>query len=106
MNIETCNTVNLILVKVIVKAEGLNLIAVHNIYHTPVFELSVGSAEFSHHMHYDHDVIRGDFSNARLYDLTCYPLTIDPTNQQKASLSDFFDHVDSEFVPMNRQIKK
>ncbi len=72
---------NLILVKVIVKAEGLTLIAVHNLYHTPVFELSVGSAEFKHLMFYDHDVIRGDFSNARVYDLTSYPLTIDPSIQ-------------------------
>jgi hypothetical protein len=61
-----------------VKAEGLTLIAIHNQFYTPMFDLTVGSAEFQHLMHYDHDVIIGEFSNARLYDLTNYPLTLDP----------------------------
>ena len=68
----------MILIKVLVKAEGLTFIAIHNQYYTPLFELSVGSAEFEHLMYYDHDIIIGDFSNAKIYDLTNYPLTLDP----------------------------
>jgi hypothetical protein len=58
-------------------------------------------------MHYDHDVIIGDFSNARLYDLTNYPLTLDPSVQPKARLSDFFENQDnSEFIPQPAIIKR
>jgi hypothetical protein len=37
-------------------------------------------------MHYDHDVIYGDISNAKAYDLTNYPITIDPSKAIKGSL--------------------
>lgn len=34
---------------------------------------------FGYDMHYDHDKIYARFSDARAYDLTNYPFTIDPT---------------------------
>ena len=37
-------------------------------------------------MFYDHDVMEGRFGNGRVYDLTNYPKTIDPTTAKKASL--------------------
>jgi hypothetical protein len=39
-------------------------------------------------MHYDHDVIIGDFTDAKVFDLTNYPLTLDPSKTKKASLKD------------------
>lgn len=43
-------------------------------------EISVGESRFGYKMYYDHDIIVGDFGNVLLYDLTCYPKTIDPEN--------------------------
>ena len=57
------------------EASGLTVIAVHHQFYTPLFELKVGKSFFGYNMHYDHDVITGDFSNARLFDLTAYPFT-------------------------------
>jgi hypothetical protein len=37
-------------------------------------------------MFYDHDIIFGDCSNARAFDLTNYPKTFDPAKTPKASL--------------------
>lgn len=38
-------------------------------------------------MCYDHDIIKGEFSNARVYDLTNHPQTLDPTKIEKACLN-------------------
>ena len=40
-------------------------------------------------MFYDHDVIDGTFGNVKVYDLTDYPHTLDPTKVEKASLRSF-----------------
>jgi hypothetical protein len=85
---ETCRNIDLILIKTVVVANGITLIAVHHKFLTPLFDLSVGKFEFNYDMHYDHDVMVGVFSNARLYDLTNYPFTYDPSKTRRASLQD------------------
>ena len=77
----------MILIKLNVIANGLNLFAVHHIFYNPVFEMSVGKFEFGYDMHYDHDIISGNLENARVFDLTGYPLTINPEKAHKLSLS-------------------
>lgn len=49
----------------------------------------MGKSVFGYAMHFDHDVIHGDFENARVYDLTNYPSTIDPETAPKGCLKDF-----------------
>ena len=71
-----------------VVANGITVIAAHHKYYTPLFDLSVGRFEFHYDMHYDHDVMVGDFSNARAFDLTSYPFTQDPRVTKRASLAD------------------
>lgn len=48
--------------------------------------MDVGETIFKYHMHYDHDFMSGDFGNARIFDLTNYPMTIDPAKAAKGSL--------------------
>jgi hypothetical protein len=62
-------------VKTIVIAHGITLIAVHHQYFTPLFDLSVGKFVYTYDMYYDHDVMVGEFSNAKMFDLTGYPFT-------------------------------
>lgn len=83
---ETCKTVNLILVKTKLIAHGITLIAIHHEYYTPLFDLSVGKFVYTYDMYYDHDVMTGEFSNAKMFDLTNYPFTHDPSKTEKASL--------------------
>lgn len=40
-------------------------------------------------MFYDHDIMNGDFDNARVFDLTGYPFTDDPRKTSKASLHNY-----------------
>ena len=87
MRQENCQTVDLILVKTHVEASGLTIIAIHHEYLTPLFDMSVGKTTFCHNMHYDHDYMMANFLNARVYDLTNYPFTINPESAPKASLS-------------------
>ena len=80
------------------EARGLTLIALHNVFYTPLFELCVGKSVFGYAMHFDHDVIRGDFENARVYDLTNYPNTIDPETAPKGCLKDIDSYKRLEII--------
>jgi len=53
-----------------------------NLHHqwaeAPVFEMGVGQSKFVFDMYYDHMIMRGEFTNLNLHDLTGYPQTHDP----------------------------
>ncbi len=40
--------------------------------------MSIGPSRYIFDMYYDHMIMRGDFTNLNLYDLTGYPQTYDP----------------------------
>jgi hypothetical protein len=64
---------------VTVETEGLQVVNLHHQWaEAPVFELSIGQSKFVFDMYYDHMIMRGDFTNLNLYDLTGYPKTYDP----------------------------
>ena len=73
--------------KTFVSAQGLCIMALHHQYFTPVFEIEVGLSQFNYHMHYDHDVIDGTLTDCKVFDLTNYPRTLDPSTAEKASIS-------------------
>ena len=92
------------MVKTNLIANGIQLIAVHHQYFTPLFDLSVGKFVFNYDMHYDHDVMVGDFSNAKIFDLTNYPFTNDPSHTQKASLQNVESFSRYEIVGIREQV--
>jgi|LauGreDrversion4_2_1035121.scaffolds.fasta_scaffold180273_5 hypothetical protein len=60
--------------KVIVETGGLQVINLHHQWvDAPVFEMSIGPSRYIFDMYYDHMIMRGDFTNLYLYDLTGYP---------------------------------
>lgn len=66
--------VKVILIRVDVRTEGLQILNLHHEWHeAPVFEMSIGRSSFVFDMFYDHLIMRGDFTHIFLYDLTSYP---------------------------------
>ncbi|CDW82625.1 ph domain containing protein [Stylonychia lemnae] len=87
VDVQTCKSINLILIKAIINASGISIVNCHHKYRTPLFEMNIGDSKFSYEMHYDHDIIEGTFTDFIVYDLTSYPKTIDPRNAEQADLN-------------------
>ena len=83
---QSCRTIEKILVKTIIEAEGLDILNVHHKYYTPFLEMIIGYSNFKHKMFYDHDIMEGSFGNVWIYELTNHPKTIIPAIAEKGSL--------------------
>ena len=75
----------------------------HHTYSTPIFEMEVGNSEFSYLMFYDHDIIEGSFNQAKVFDLTQYPKTINPMESPKASLNKLSTYVKQEVIGFSHE---